>query len=235
MTQLPGAKIYEAGLEYWPYRDSLQVVLDHVVTHTPQTGRLLDIMCGPGYLLGKISEMRDDLWLYGVDNDDRYVSHGNDTYKDVVFEHGDVLTWRPKVAMNVVLCTGAAHHIPYELQGAAFANIASMVKPEGFAIISDCYVNDYADEKGRKLAAAKLGYEYLRATIENGAPDDVVKSTVDILYNDVMMIEYKMSIGQRLKLLERHFRSISTMKTWPKDEPSFASKGYGDYVHVCVK
>lgn len=235
MKQLPETEIYEAGLAYWPYKASLQTVLDHVVAHAPQNGSLVDVMCGPGYLLGKIGEKRQDLVLYGVDIDDRYVSHGNRTYERAAFGRGDVLGWQPPVPIDVVICTGAIHHVPYEKQGLAIENIASMVKPGGFAIISDCYVDDCANEMERKLAAAKLGYEYLKTTIENGAPDAVVGWTVDILSNDVLMEEYKMSIEKRMPLLERHFRSISTAKTWPHHEHgAMPLTGYGDYVHVCV-
>jgi SAM-dependent methyltransferase len=235
MKQLPESEIYKDGLAYWPYKDSLQAVLDHVITHTPQNGSLLDIMCGPGYLLGKIAEKRSDLVLYGVDIDARYVSHGNRTYERAVFERGDVLSWRPTAPFDVVVCSGAVHHVPYEQQERAIANIASIVKPGGFAIISDCYVDDYANEMERRLAAAKLGYEYLKVTIENGAPSTVLGWTVDILYNDVLMDEYKMSLEKRMAILRKHFRSISTLKAWPKSEQNFQSpSGYGDYIHVCV-
>jgi SAM-dependent methyltransferase len=133
-----------------------------------------------------------------------------------------------------VVCTGAIHHVPYQQQEQAIENIASMVRSGGFAVISDCYVGDYANEVERKLAAAKLGYEYLKTTIENGAPDDVVEWTVDILHNDVLAAEYKMSLEKRMPLLERYFRSISTRKIWPREEQTPSLSGFGDYVHFCA-
>jgi SAM-dependent methyltransferase len=229
MKQLPESVVYEEGLHYWPYRTSLQAVLDYIVAHAPKYGDLLDIMCGPGYLLGQIAQKRSDLILKGVDIDERYVSYGHETYPNVSFEQGDVLTWRPLIRFDVVVCTGAVHHIPYEQQEAALASIASLVTPGGFAVISDCYVDNYSDETERKLAAAKLGYEYLVETIRNGAPDKVVEWTVDILSNDVLMHEFKPPLAKRLPAFEKCFASVVTLKPWPATIES----EYGDYVHIC--
>lgn len=228
MKQLPESEVYEEGLLYWPYRASLEKVLDYIATHAPKCGDVLDIMCGPGYLLRRIAQKRSDLILMGVDIDERYVSYGRKTCPDVSFEQGDVLNWGPLISFEVVVCTGAVHHIPYEQQEAALANIASLVSPGGFAIISDCYVDDYSDEIERKLAAAKLGYEYLAETIRNGAPDKVVEWTVDILWNDVLMHEFKPSLAKRLPVLKKCFGKVITLKPWPTIESE-----YGDYIHIC--
>lgn len=228
MKELPEAETYEEGLAYWPYRTSLQKVIDTICDSSPQNGRLVDVMCGPGYLLGKIKERRPDLSLYGIDIDNRYVSHGAKTYPGVRFEKGDVLRWQPEEKFDVVVCTGSVHHIPYELQEKAIANIASMGRPGALVIISDCYVDDYSNEQGRKQAAAKLGYEYIRETIDNGASDRVVEWTIDILFNDVLMHEFKPSFEKRVPLLEKSLQDVTTIKTWPNDTPP----GYGDYVHI---
>ncbi|MDB4992429.1 MAG: class SAM-dependent methyltransferase [Parcubacteria group bacterium] len=229
MKELPEAETYEEGLEYWPYKTSLLTVIEYICEHAPQNGKLLDVMCGPGYLFGKIKEKRPDLSLYGVDIDERYIEHGNKTYSGVHFEQGDVLTWRPEEKFDVVVCTGSVHHIPYELQEQAIANIASMASPAGLVIISDCYVDDYSDETERKQAAAKLGYEYIRETIANGGSERVISWTIDILSNDVLMHEFKPSYEKRLPLLEKCFGKVTTIKTWPNANPP----GYGDYIHIC--
>ncbi|HEV7449686.1 MAG TPA: class I SAM-dependent methyltransferase [Candidatus Paceibacterota bacterium] len=229
MKELPEAETYEEGLEYWPYRSSLAKVIDTICEKAPQGATLLDMMCGPGYLLGKIGKRRPDLKLTGVDIDERYVPYGQKTYPKAQFEKGDVLTWRPKELFDVVVCTGSVHHVPYDKQEAAVANMASMVKPGGFAIISDAYVDDYSNETERKQAAAKLGYEYIRETIANGGSDKVVEWTVDILWNDVLMHEFKTSFKKRLPILEKYFAKVETTKTWPNIESD-----YGDYVHICT-
>ncbi|MDB5238541.1 MAG: trans-aconitate 2-methyltransferase [Candidatus Kaiserbacteria bacterium] len=228
MKQLPAPETYVDGLDFWPYKSSLTEVLEYVTAHAPVSAHVLDIMCGPGYLLGKIGRTRRDLILTGVDTDERYVSYGRETQPSVNFTTGDVLTWRPESLPDVVVCTGSIHHVPYEMQEAAIKNIASMVVAGGFAVISDCYVDDYANETERKLAAAKLGYQYLVATIAKKAPEKVVSWTLDILTNDVLMDEYKMSLAKRLPLIKGYFLKVETIKTWPAFE-----SGYGDYIHIC--
>jgi len=75
MKGLPDSKVYEQELQYWPYITSWNKVLDYLTENIPENGTLLDLMCGPGYLLGKIVERRPDIKLKGVDIDKRYISH----------------------------------------------------------------------------------------------------------------------------------------------------------------
>lgn len=229
LRELPESETYEDSLQYWPYDLSLKTVIERVVKEAPQGGTVLDVMCGPGYLLGKLKEQRPDLSLTGVDIDARYIPYGQQKYPGINFQSGDALTWRPAEPADIVVCTGSVHHIPYEQQEAAIANIATMVKPGGVVIISDCYVDDYSNETERKAAAAKLGYEYLRVAIERNAPDKVIAWTADILWNDVFGKEFKPSLEKRLPLLERHFAKVETIHTWPG-----TGKGYGDYIHICT-
>jgi 2-polyprenyl-3-methyl-5-hydroxy-6-metoxy-1,4-benzoquinol methylase len=228
MKELPESETYEQELVYMPYKESLKKVLETISSQVPINGSLFDIMCGPGYLLGKIAEIRKDLILHGVDSDERYIVHSKEKYPGISFEVGDVLSWKPKELFDVVICTGSVHHIPYKKQEEAIKRIASMVNPGGLCIISDCYIDDYSDEKERKMAAAKLGYEYLRETINNGAPDDVVVATIDILHNDVMMDEFKNSVKKRLPIFQKYFKNVEVIKTWPNIDSE-----YGDYIMVC--
>ncbi|MBN1325960.1 class I SAM-dependent methyltransferase [Candidatus Falkowbacteria bacterium] len=230
MKQLSDSKIYEQELQYWPYIKSWKKVLNYLVKNTPRNGTLIDIMCGPGYLLGKIAQKRKDLSLYGVDIDKRYISFSKKKYPKINFTIGNVLTYKSKQLYDVVICTGSLHHVPYEKQDKAVKNMASMVKQNGFCLISDCLMDDYDNEKQRKISAAKLGYEYLRKTIQNGAPDNVVEATIDILYNDVMMHEYKTSLKKRMPVYKKYFSKVQTIKVWPKTKTK-----YGDYIMICKK
>lgn len=230
MKGLPDSAVYEQELRYWPYIASLNKVLEYINNNAPKNGSLIDVMCGTGYLLDKISAQRKDLTLQGVDIDTRYIPYAQATYPHIDFALGDVLVWNPKEAYDVVICTGSLHHIPYGKQEDAVERMTNAVKHGGFAIISDCFVDDYANETERKVAAAKLGYEYLRETIQNGAPQSVIEPTIEILWNDVVMKEFKTSTKKRLPLYEKHFRHVETLKTWP----TFASE-YGDYVSICRK
>lgn len=227
--QLPESEVYEKGLLYWPYKLSQQFVLNKVAKLASQDGCLLDIMCGPGNLLGRIASIRPDLKLTGVDKKPQYTQYISKAYPDIISVWGDVLYWHPTSLFDMVVCTGSLHHIPYDLQEKAIASIASMAKPGKPVIIADCYIDDYSNEIERKKAAEKLGHEYTQVTIENGAPDDVLAWTLDITWNDVFQKEWKTSIVKRLPILEKHFREVQTIKTWPENPGC----GYGDYVHIC--
>lgn len=230
MKQLPDSKIYELELKYWPYKASWEKILEIVVKQTPKNGALLDMMCGPGYLLGKIAKKRKDLNLFGVDTDQRYISYSKKTYPGIKFEKDNVLIWQPKELFDVVACTGSLHHIPYEKQAEVIKKFASMVKPDGFVLISDPFIDDYKNETERKVAASKLGYEYLKDTILNGAPDIAVTPCIDLIYNDVFMDEYKDSLKNRLPKYKKVFKNVETIKTWPNFESE-----YGDYISICRK
>jgi len=230
MKGLPDSKIYELELKYWPYKTSWKKVLNYICEKVPQNGTLIDLMCGPGFLLGQIVSQRKDIRLKGLDIDKRYIDYSKEKYPEIDFELNDILSWKTSELFDAVVCTGSLHHIPYEKQESAVKKMAEIVKSQGFVLISDSLIDYYKDEKERKLAAAKLGYEYLRGTIENGAPDEVIEPTIEILWNDVFMKEFKTSLVKREAILKSIFSKVETIKTWPK----FKSE-YGDYIHICRK
>lgn len=230
--QLPEARIYELGLQYWPYALSQAIVLEEVEKLAPQNGRLLDIMCGPGNLLGRIAEIRPDLELIGVDKKADYIRYGKKTYAGATFERGDVLTWQPAAPIDMVVCTGSLHHVPYPRQEHAIANIASVLQDGKFAIIADCYIGDYTNETERKLAAEELGHAYSQATIKSGAPAEVIAWTMEIQWNDVFEKEWKTSTAKRLPILEKYFSKVQTLHSWPIRPENVT---YGDYIHICYK
>jgi len=242
--KLPPPETYEQELQFMPYKNSLDWVINYVCEHAPQHGNLLDVMCGPGYLLGKIKERRSDLSLRGTDINKKYIAYAKEKYPNLDFAVQNVLGLKSKSQFDVITCTGALHHIPYEKQCKVVKNMAHALKIEGFAIISDCYVDGYFSEIERKLAAAKLGYEYLKETIANGAPEDVVRATAQILENDVLGREFKESLESRLYLFKSTgFTSWRTRKIWPGKfdlkeiwpKSGFDLKGFGDYTHVLWK
>ncbi len=222
-------EVYERELPTIPYIKSLEFVANHVIENAPEGGKVLDLMTGTGYLLNRIQSRRNDLLCLGVDLDQRYVEFGATKYPLINFEQGDVLSWGPDREFDVVLCTGAIHHLPYEAQEGFVGRIPGMMKPNGFAVLSDCHIDDYSSEVERKLAAAKLGHEYLAEAIRKGADDDVVRATVAILENDVSMKEFKTSVEKRRVAYEKHFFVEGVHKTWPGNN----DEGYGDYVFVC--
>lgn len=126
---------------------------------------------------------------------------------------------------DVVLCTGGLHHLPFARQTAFLRRVAQYVKPSGFALIGDPYIDDYANEAERKLSVVKLGYEYIRETIRNGATDDVLAATVDIVKNDLLLVEFKTAVVKILPVMRSIFSQVELERIWPDD-----SAGYGDYL-----
>lgn len=229
MNELPTASVYEQEFEFFPWGKLIEEVLDHICQHAPQNGKILDLMCGPGYLLGKIQESRPDLELFGVDMNEEFINHAQQQYQNITFETADILKWKTSNTFDLVVCTAGVHHLQYHEQGPFVSKIPLLLADKGKAIFADPLTEDYSTESERKQAAAKLGYEYLLATIQKKAPEDIIKAAIDIMYNDVMGFEYKTSLDKMHNILKKTFSKVSTRKVWPKTEST-----YGDYYFVCA-
>lgn len=224
MKNLPTSEIYKQEFKYMPWGFLINKILAIIEKEAPVKGTLLDLMCGPGYLLNKIAKRRNDLILEGIDISEEFINYAKNNYSDINFQIVDSLLWKPTKKYDVILCTGGIHHLPYDKQNLFLKKIPPALNTNGFAIFADPYVNDYANELERKMAAAKLGYEYIIASIKNGATDDITKATIDILYNDVMGFEYKTSIKKLEPSFRKLFKHVEIIKTWPESESEF-----GDY------
>lgn len=230
MQNLPAAEIYQREADYMPWGVLLEEILDYVNKNVPKNGRVVDILCGTGYLLGKLYELRPDLNLTGVDLEHEYIGYANKQYSSVNFEVADVLEWNTDDEFDAVLCTGGLHHLPYEKQENLIEKIGYLLDDKGFAIVADPYIDSYSNETERKVAAAKLGYEYLVATIKNGASEDVIKATASLINNDISLVEFKNSVENIEPYFKKKFSFVEKHKTWP-------NKGteYGDYYFILKK
>jgi len=230
MQNLPSAEVYEKEFKYMPWGILIKEIQEFIIKTTPKGSNVLDLLCGPGYLLGKLQEKRPDVKYRGVDLDLDFIEHAQKVYPEISFEVGDASTWESENKFDVVLCTAGLHHLPYEEQEAFVEKVSRLLKQDGFALIADPYIDDYANEKERKLASAKLGYEYLAETIKSGGSTDVIKAAIDVLSNDVFLVEYKASVKKNKTLFEKYFSQVEMHKTWPKGE-----SGYGDYYFILKK
>lgn len=224
MRELPRPEVYEQEFHHFPWGALIDRVLNTITDHAPKGGTLLDLMCGPGYLLGKIHERRPDLLLRGVDIDEDFVRHAQAQHPYAEFEQADCRTWQSKERHDVVVCTAGTHHIPYDDQPTFLRRIPSFTKPAGLCILADPYIDDYATEAERQLAAARLGYEYLLATLKTSPPPEIIAAAIDIMHNDVLGHEWKTSIKQARPLLEDIFTDVQIHKTWPDHKSE-----HGDY------
>lgn len=230
MQNLPSAEVYEKEFRYMPWGTLIHDVEDYVIKNAPQNAKLLDVLCGPGYLLGKLKEMRQDLVCHGVDLESEFINYAKQKYPTITFEVADAFSFDTSNLYDVVLVTAGLHHLPFEQQEKFIEKVSGWVKPEGFVIIGDPYIDDYTNESERKIGGARLGYEYLVATIKNGGTQDVIDAAIQVLINDVKLVEWKSSIVKNTPMFKKYFSHVEMYKTWPKDET-----GYGDYYFILRK
>lgn len=227
MQNLPTAEVYQKEVEYMPWGILINKIEALITETVPQNGTVVDLLCGTGFLLGELQKKRPDIRYVGVDLESEFIEYAQQQYPLVNFQVADALTWESDIKFYAVICTGGLHHIPYEHQKEFIAKLSGLVAQNGFAVVADPYIDDYANEQERKLAAAKLGYEYLVATIKNGATDDVVEATASLIGNDVLKVEYKSAIKKIESYFKEYFKSVERYKTWPE-----ADSEYGDYYFV---
>jgi len=213
-----------------PWGKLINKIETYLITEMPKGCRVVDLMCGPGYLLGRLDQRRSDVVYMGVDLDNGFIDHAKGLYPRICFECADVVAWSTQKKFDVVICTGGVHHLPDNLQSTFIYKISCLLNTRGVAIIADPYIDDYDSQEGRILAGARLGYEYLVATIKNGAPPDVIEAAIQVLRNDVLTLEWKTSFKKQRKVFEQYFKDVFMYKTWPAKK-----KGYGDCCFIVKK
>lgn len=233
MIDLPDSQTYEKEYQYMPWGKLMDRVSDIVLNEAPSNGRVLDLMCGTGHLIEKVYSKRKDLSLVGVDADKDFIDyatkkHSGKSIPNPRFILADALDWQPsEVGFDLITCTAGVHHIPYDIQEKFLFMINHNLRSGGFAIIADPFIVEFKDEGRRKIAAAKLGYEYLLAVMNNQAPPEIVNATINIMRNDVLGHEYKTSLNRTKSALERLFGSVEVEKIWPEKKSS-----YGDFILI---
>lgn len=207
-----------------PWGVLIEEVRTFCVQHIPKQGRMLDILCGTGNLLGAIAQQRPDVQCAGIDLEPEYIAYAKSQHPGVSFAVADATQWRADALCDAVVATGGLHHLPYEKQETFIAEVSKSIHPNGFAIVADPYIDDYANEDERRAAAEKLGLAYIEATIHKHAPHDIIEAAKGILHNDVQGVEYKTSLKKLKPVFEKYFSSVEIHKTWPREESE-----YGDY------
>jgi 2-polyprenyl-3-methyl-5-hydroxy-6-metoxy-1,4-benzoquinol methylase len=233
MQNLPEAETYELEFKFMPWGLLIKEVLKYIIANVPYNGRVLDLMCGPGYLLGLIQKECPNSRCTGVDLESEFIRHAKAKHPGVYFCLDDATRWQSEEKYDVVICTAGVHHLPDEIQESFIQRLAGFVKPGGFAIVADPYIGVYSNPQERQLASAELGYEYLKATINNGAPKEVIQAALQVQWNDVMLDEWKTSANAMYAMLNRHFDkdSITARKTWPLDRTT----EFGDHYFILRK
>lgn len=177
--KMPFAEIYAQEILYMPWGETTKRVVEILVQGVPHGGSVLDVACGAGMLLAELYAARPDLRLIGVDKDCEYVAYARETHsQNIRFICADALEWNLDQKFDAVVCTSGIHHISWRLQEEFLSRMAGWMTSSGIFLSADPCLDCYRDEKGRRLAAARLGYEYLVATIQNSATDDVTRAAI---------------------------------------------------------
>jgi 2-polyprenyl-3-methyl-5-hydroxy-6-metoxy-1,4-benzoquinol methylase len=227
MQNLPSAEVYAKEINFMPWGKLIEQVEKYLIQNIPQGGTVVDLLCGVGHLAGSIKSARPDINMIGVDLEPEYIEFARREHSKVTFYLADAFNWRHPLKPDVIICTAGLHHIEHYKQTTFVQNISTQLNTNGFAIIADPYIGNYTNEKQRKLASAKLGYEYLRETIENGATDDVIRASIDLIPNDIFLAEYKISTAIAEKYFSNYFLDLAKHKVWPEHDTD-----YGDYWYV---
>ncbi len=233
MHNLPSPDVYEQEYTFLPWGKLIGTIVVQLQKHVPRDGKVLDLMCGTGFLLRQLQERRPDLRLSGIDLDSEYLKYARANTPNTTFTQLDVLTGLSKykgAQFDVVTCTAGIHHVPDEDQERIVRHIHRLVRGGGYALIADPYIGEFTDERQRMVAGAELGYHYLVEAIKRGASRAVVDAAIGVLRNDVMQIEWKTSHKRQFALLKKVFGTVKFKKTWPDH-----SSDYGDYYYICHK
>ena len=232
---MPSPDVYEKEYVYWPWGEVIERVSEWVASHVGHSARVLDYMCGTGYLLRKISVRRPDLSLVGCDLNEEYVDYANSHPEKhwpehCSFDHADVLSYQPYRMPHVVLVTGGLHHLAPEDQPRLIAKIASELSDDGVFVLADEFITDFESEVQRRLGVLELSNALGRHVISNFAYDDVVRAVVQMMENDLFQQgEYKTSRLKVVDMLEKKFRIESCQQVWPREAT------YGDFIIICRK
>lgn len=101
--------------------------------------RIIDIGCGPGYIVTHLSE---GIEFIGFDIDSAYIAHANEKFGTrgrFVCRFFDAAAAEFGPA-DVVMMNGVLHHIPDPELGATFKNVRDVLKPGGLLFSLDgCY------------------------------------------------------------------------------------------------
>ena len=140
-------KVYnEFGWNYYP-----EIFGQQLLTWLSQKGirpnNALDLGCGTGVLCRILQDAGMD--SMGMDYSSGMVSIARETNPDIPFTQGDMITWHPEHAFDLVTCTGdALNHIPDpENIARIFRNVYDYVNPNGYFIFDILNENEVSDSE----------------------------------------------------------------------------------------
>lgn len=193
--------------------------------------KIIDLMCGDGYLLSEIR--KDKLFLEGIDISRRCINQAKQNYPKINFICEDVFEWKPNKKYNIIICKNGLHNFPENKRKELLKKIHKYILSDnGFCIFGDPYIDDYSNEEKRRLSILKLYYETMCSTIKADMEGEI-NDTIHNLFKDLMCHnEYKTSIEKIIPEFNEFFKIKEYKCVWPKDD---RKTGYGHYYFICEK
>lgn len=223
--EMPSASIYDSEMEYFPWGRLLDRTIEIMADMLPIGGKVLDLMCGPGYLLRKLKAIRPDLELQGIDNNLGYVNYAYGLEPNVTWSLASVTDDLTLGWYDAVVCTGSLHHLVSEEQEKLIKRMAVWLKSEGVCLMADTCTAPYRTELERKYAVLDLNRAYLEEVIIAAAPNHIIEAMVDVLRHDLLKEEYKFSKADFQAMALTAFEEVEIERFWPKEKTN-----YGDYL-----
>jgi len=227
---MPEPRVYEDEYFYWPWGKVISYVAEWLIKEMPAGTRVLDYMCGTGFLLSVVSGKRPDLQLEGCSLDEEYVEYGRRKYQGLSLTYQDCMDYRPSAPLNTIVCTGGLHHLSRDLQPQFVRKVASELLEGGVFIIGEEVINTFSSENERLSAVLQLGCGLMKHLIATSAPKEMLAAAVEVFANDIQEFEFKLDMVRMYELLKRDFRIRRVVHVWP--DPA---EGYGDVVLICER
>lgn len=115
-----------------------RIVAELAADRAPQHGSALDVGCGPGQILGRLSDLRPDLRLVGIDGDDECLRLATDRCRTATLVRDDIQS--PDAAVlsegrfDVIVSSHSLEHLADPV--AALSTWRSMLGPGGSLVLA---------------------------------------------------------------------------------------------------
>ena len=216
MDILPPPDQYIKEFSYLPWIRVINMVIDHISAHSNDSSSVLDLMCGPGYLLNQLYAKKSSLKLFGVDIKSEYIDFAEANFPYIDFLEQDVLTFRPAKKYDFVVCTGGLHHLLQEDKQEFILNVLpNLISNNGQVLLADPYISSYSSESQRVGKVMQLGLSYLFEVADLSLDANNLATTLDILRSDLLGYEFKTDLESVLNICNATFGTVKVFKTWP--------------------
>lgn len=231
VSELPSAETYEQEYKYWPWGKLINKIKDWVIINAPNSCYIIDYMCGTGYLLNEIADIRKDLKIEGCSITPDYIDYAKKKYTNIKVFLKDVMEFEISMQPSVIIATGGLHHLDINKQNRFIEKVSSELNSGDYFILGEEVIRNYNNMKSRQLAVIELSMNLIQEVINSSASEDVVEAAVDLLKNDLFERgEYKTSLENLCIMLESNFNIEKIEKTWPLNK-----EPYGDYIFIAKR